>query len=134
MAIRIFYEIADFLLLIHFTMDPYIYVLLRTNYWIRFKSFASRLLLRKEDDFAEMPKTGQDHQIWNLNNMFILCWETSGWELMEKYSTTKFDVNFKVNYNSNLFLLNKHLTMHPNIFNIFFPMRKEIKFSNFPPH
>lgn len=60
-AIRIFYQIADFLLLIHFTMDPYIYVLLRTNYWIRFKGFLSQLRLKKEDDFAELPKTDPNH-------------------------------------------------------------------------
>lgn len=60
-GIRIFYQIADFLLLIHFCMDPYIYVLLRTNYWIRFKSFARRLLCKTEDEFAELPKIDQDH-------------------------------------------------------------------------
>jgi hypothetical protein len=61
-SINIFYQIADILLLIHFTMDPYIYVLLRTNYWIRFKSFTSQLLLKRNDEFAELPKADQTHQ------------------------------------------------------------------------
>jgi len=37
--IATFYKIADFLLLLHFTFDPFIYVLFRTNYWLRFKRF-----------------------------------------------------------------------------------------------
>lgn len=61
--IFIFYKIADFLLLIHFAMDPYIYVLLRTNYWIRFKSFVKQLLCKNNENayFAELPKIEQNH-------------------------------------------------------------------------
>jgi hypothetical protein len=59
--ILIFYKIADFLLLIHFAMDPYIYVLLRTNYWLRFKGFVKQLLCkRREEKFADLPKTEVD--------------------------------------------------------------------------
>lgn len=117
-SIRIFYQIADFLLLIHFTMDPYIYVLLRTNYWIRFKSFMSQLLFKKDHEFAEIPKMDQWTSFSNICNRM----ETSGlkngnykcskpnWMLISRWT----------NVNNNLFLLNKHSTMHRNIFNVFF--------------
>jgi hypothetical protein len=59
-AIRIFYQIADVLLLIHFTLDPYFYVLLRTNYWIRYKNFMKQLFVKRNDDFAELPKADPD--------------------------------------------------------------------------
>lgn len=61
-GIKKFYQIADFLLLIHFSMDPYIYVLLRTNYWLRFKSFLSEILYKREQDgFADLPIADRDN-------------------------------------------------------------------------
>jgi hypothetical protein len=65
-AILVFYKIADFLMLIHFASDPYIYVLLRTNYWLRFKNFVKQLLCKKNEkaefaEFSELPKTETDH-------------------------------------------------------------------------
>lgn len=51
------------LILIHFTMDPYIYVLLKTNYWIRFKSFMRQLLATTDnEDLAVLPKMDQPNQ------------------------------------------------------------------------
>lgn len=59
-GIRIFYQIADFLLLIHFTLDPYIYVLLRTNYWIRLSQLVAK---KQQNDFVELAKTDPNHHL-----------------------------------------------------------------------
>lgn len=46
-AVNIFYTFADILILVHFMLDPFIYVLLKTNYWITFKKF---ICLKIKDD------------------------------------------------------------------------------------
>jgi hypothetical protein len=55
----LFYS-ADVLLLLHFTFDPYIYVLCRTDYYKRIKNFAKQICCLKEDEFAEYIKTDQE--------------------------------------------------------------------------
>jgi hypothetical protein len=66
-AIGVFFQTTDFLLLIHFTMDPYIYVLSRTNYWIRFKRTLTRNVPSlRNDEFAELPELDQKREDHHL--------------------------------------------------------------------
>ncbi|KAG5680559.1 hypothetical protein PVAND_010059 [Polypedilum vanderplanki] len=59
-AVRIIFRCADVLLLLHFTFDPYIYVLCRTDYWLRIKNFMKQICCLKENEFAEFPKMDQE--------------------------------------------------------------------------
>jgi hypothetical protein len=52
---NVFYRIADALLLLHFTFDPYIYVIKRTGYWKKLRNFNMlRFRLKEQDELAEM--------------------------------------------------------------------------------
>lgn len=63
--VLIFYKIADILILIHFGLDPFIYVLMKTNYWMRFKNFVCELKLCKthKKKFLALPSSTLDCQL-----------------------------------------------------------------------
>lgn len=54
-ASKLFFRIADALLLLHFTFDPYIYVIMRTDYWKKIKNFIlNQFRFKEQDELAEM--------------------------------------------------------------------------------
>ncbi|CAO1400488.1 unnamed protein product [Diamesa serratosioi] len=63
--ILIFFKIADILILIHFGLDPFIYVLMKTNYWMRLKSFICELKFCKspKKKFLALPSSSLDCQL-----------------------------------------------------------------------
>lgn len=72
--ISLFFKVADYLLLIHFTIDPYIYVLLRTNYWKRFKYFLNERMRRKrnvgENETTAKADRNRVFEMWSFRNDF----------------------------------------------------------------
>ena len=59
-----FFHFADMLLLLHFALDPFIYVLCRTDYYKRFKNVMSQIFCSDDDDeFAELPEMDRDRAI-----------------------------------------------------------------------
>lgn len=65
-GIRLYFHAADFLMLIHFSIDPYIYVLLRTNYWKRLKYFLNKIIQNRKHDDCEATRDLDRNQIQEL--------------------------------------------------------------------
>lgn len=50
-----FFLIADALFLLHFTLNPYIYVIKRTDYWKKIKNFFfNQFRMKEQDELAEI--------------------------------------------------------------------------------
>ncbi|XP_070492197.1 beta-1 adrenergic receptor [Chironomus tepperi] len=62
-AMEMFFHFADMLLLLHFALDPFIYVLCRTDYYKRFKNVMSQIFCSDDDEFAESPEMDRNRAI-----------------------------------------------------------------------